>query len=115
MEGRVQEQSRGPIWPGPLGPARDTPAEAAAVQPAGSASNFSFPAGFLWGAATSAHQVEGGNYHNDWWAWEQSGRVPVASGAACDHWNRYRADFDLARSIGHNAHRFSIEWSRIEP
>ena len=74
-----------------------------------------FPPDFLWGAATSAHQVEGHNVHNDWWAWEQAGRVPEASGAACDHYRRYAADFDLAASLGHTCHRFSIEWSRIEP
>ena len=79
------------------------------------AANFRFPDGFLWGAATSAHQVEGHNVHNDWWAWEQAGRVATPSGAACDHWNRYRSDFDLAQTLSHNAHRFSIEWSRIEP
>jgi beta-glucosidase len=76
---------------------------------------FHFPPGFLWGAATSAHQVEGDNTHNDWWAWEQAGHVPWRSGLACDHYRRYREDFDLARSISHNAHRFSLEWSRIEP
>lgn len=37
------------------------------------------------------------------------------SGRACDHYNRFREDFDIAESLGHNAHRFSIEWSRIEP
>ena len=84
------------------------------VAPVG-ATNFRFPDGFLWGAATSAHQVEGNNVHNDWWAWEQAGKVAIPSGAASDHWNRYRSDFDLAQSLGHNAHRFSIEWSRIEP
>ncbi|NOT32921.1 MAG: glycoside hydrolase family 1 protein [Candidatus Eisenbacteria bacterium] len=76
---------------------------------------FRFPDGFLWGAATSAHQVEGNNTLNDWWAWEQQGRVPVASGLACDHYRRFREDFDLARDLGHNAHRLSLEWSRIEP
>ncbi len=74
-----------------------------------------FPPDFLWGAATSAHQVEGRNIHNDWWAWEQLGRVPEASGLACDHYHRYAADFDLASSLGHVCHRLSIEWSRIEP
>jgi len=78
-------------------------------------SNFQFPDDFLWGAATSSHQVEGNNVHNDWWAWEQAGKVETPSGLACDHFNRYREDFDLARSVGHNAHRFSLEWSRIEP
>jgi beta-glucosidase len=70
---------------------------------------------FLWGAATSAHQVEGNNRNSDWWAWEQAGEVPYPSGKACDHWNQYLADFNLAQSLSHNAHRFSIEWSRIEP
>lgn len=74
-----------------------------------------FPAGFLWGAATSAHQVEGGNIHSDWWAWEQAGRVTEPSGDACRHYDLFESDFDLAASLHHNAHRFSIEWSRIEP
>jgi len=74
-----------------------------------------FPSGFLWGAATSSHQVEGGNRWNDWWEYEQSGRLPHMSGDACRHYELYEQDFDLARSLGHNAHRFSIEWSRIEP
>lgn len=75
-----------------------------------------FPEHFLWGAATSSHQVEG-NQDNDWSEWEKLGRVARGeqSGIACDHWNRFEHDFDLARTLGHNAHRFSIEWSRIEP
>ena len=76
---------------------------------------FQFPSNFLWGSATSAHQVEGHNIHNDWWAWEQAGRVRIPSGAACEQYQRYAEDFDLAASLGHRAHRFSIEWSRIEP
>jgi beta-glucosidase len=74
-----------------------------------------FPSGFLWGAATSSHQVEGDNRHSDWWEYEQSGRLPYRSGDACRHYDLYEQDFELARSCGHNAHRFSIEWSRIEP
>ena len=85
-----------------------------------------FPNGFLWGAATSAHQVEGGNF-NDWSEWEKSSKrinqlkkqdknpEDYISDQACDHYNRFEEDFDLAKSLGHNAHRFSIEWSRIEP
>ena len=69
----------------------------------------------LWGAATSAHQVEGGNHGNDWWAWEQAGKVTEPSVLACDHYHRFREDFHLARSLGHTAHRFSLEWSRLEP
>jgi beta-glucosidase len=77
-----------------------------------------FPAGFLWGAATSAHQVEGGNRGNDWWRFEQQpGRIHggATSGDACRHWERFDADFALAAADGHNAHRLSLEWSRIEP
>jgi beta-glucosidase len=74
-----------------------------------------FPAGFLWGAATSSHQVEGNNRFNDWWEYEQAGRLPYASGEACRQYELYTRDFELARSLGHTAHRFSIEWSRLEP
>lgn len=76
-----------------------------------------FPEGFLWGTATSAHQVEGGNDNNDWWRWEQRGRVldEQVSGNAADHYCRYENDFDLASEMQNNAHRLSIEWSRIEP
>lgn len=72
-----------------------------------------FPPGFLWGSATSAYQVEGGIEYNDWVGAARSGTVPLA-GAACDHYNRYEEDFDIAASLNQNAHRFSIEWSRIE-
>lgn len=72
---------------------------------------------FLWGAATSSHQIEGGNEHNDWWAWEHEDRIEggVRSGKATDHWNRYREDLKLAADLGMNSYRFSVEWSRIEP
>lgn len=98
-----------------------------------------FPNGFLWGAATASHQVEGNN-HNDWTEWEKKNAERLAaeagnkwagwqkkkfpemfkpenyiSGSACDHYNRFREDFDIAKSLGHNAHRLSIEWSRVEP
>jgi len=78
-------------------------------------SSFEFPESFLWGAATAGHQVEGHNTNSDWWWHEQHGRLPYKSGAACDHYSRYESDFELARSMGHNAHRMSIEWSRVEP
>ena len=80
---------------------------------------FHFPRGFLWGTATSAHQVEGGNTNNQWWNWEQQpGRILNGdkSGAACDWWNgRWREDMDRAAEYGQNAHRLSVEWSRIQP
>lgn len=76
-----------------------------------------FPEGFWWGAATSAHQVEGDNRHNDWWAFEEAGRTKSGerSGAGVDHFHRFADDFEQARQMGHNAHRLSIEWSRLEP
>lgn len=77
-----------------------------------------FPRAFRWGTATSAHQVEGNNTHNDWWAWEQQpGRIVAGdrSGLACDWWAHAERDFDAARDLHQNAHRLSIEWSRIQP
>ncbi len=73
-----------------------------------------FPPDFFWGAATASYQVEGGIENTDWAKAAQEGRVPIC-GKACDHFNRFEADFDIAKSLGHNAHRFSIEWARIEP
>jgi beta-glucosidase len=100
-----------------------------------------FPKRFLWGAATSAHQVEG-DTHNQWSAWELENAKSLAkqaeyklnelpvwdevkdkatdpnnyiSGTAVDHFNRYETDFDILAHMNMNAFRFSIEWSRIEP
>lgn len=81
--------------------------------------NLLFPRGFLWGCATASHQVEGQNTNNNWWAWEQQpGRIinGEKSGKACDWWGgRWREDFDRAAETNQNAHRMSIEWSRIQP
>src|SRR5688500_2785986 len=77
-----------------------------------------FPDGFLWGSATSSHQVEGGNRNNEWWDWEKTpGHIldGTLSGRACEHYERYEEDFDIAKSLYQNAHRLSVEWSRIEP
>lgn len=98
-----------------------------------------FPSGFFWGAGTASHQIEGGN-NNSWTKWEKKNAERLSkeasakweswqrekfpemfdprnyvSGKACDSYNRYAEDFDLAKIGGHNAHRFSIEWSRVEP
>lgn len=73
-----------------------------------------FPEGFYWGAATASYQVEGGIENCDWAEAARAGRVPPC-GAACDHYNRYESDFDIAKELGHNCHRISIEWARIEP
>ena len=75
-----------------------------------------FPADFLWGVSTSAHQVEGNN-HNQWSQWEAGGNTASGdqSGMACDWWNNAERDFELAQQLGLNALRLSVEWSRIEP
>lgn len=102
---------------------------------------FKFPSRFLWGAATSAHQIEG-DTHNQWSVWELENAKSLAkqaeykqtwlprwdelkeqatdpdnyiSGKSTDHYNRFEQDFDLMQQFGMNAFRFSIEWSRIEP
>jgi beta-glucosidase len=91
---------------------------------------MSFPKNFYWGASTSSHQVEG-NTMNDWTEWENSekrlaflksqglveefGIENFLSGAAANHYQLYKEDFKLAKELGHNATRLSIEWSRIEP
>ncbi|HMA79073.1 MAG TPA: glycoside hydrolase family 1 protein [Candidatus Paceibacterota bacterium] len=74
----------------------------------------SFPKNFYWGAATASYQVEGWNENTDWAQAARDGKVPPA-GRLADHYHRYEEDFDIAKELGHNAHRFSIEWARIEP
>ncbi|MGH2582656.1 MAG: family 1 glycosylhydrolase [Anaerolineales bacterium] len=78
-----------------------------------------FPAGFMWGTSTSSHQVEGNNTNNNWYAWEEEpGRIPEGhrSGLDCDWWGgRWAEDMDRAVAGGQNAHRLSIEWSRVQP
>jgi len=85
-----------------------------------------FPEGFLWGTATSSHQVEGNN-HNDWSEWEHSEARTreleakslklddYISGQACDSYKRWEEDLKLVEELHCNAYRFSLEWSRIEP
>ena len=76
-----------------------------------------FPKGFLWGTATAAHQVEGGNTASDLWLMEMMKPSLFAdpSGDACDHYHRYPQDIALLAGLGFNTYRFSIEWARIEP
>src|SRR3954465_11645829 len=77
----------------------------------------SFPDGFTWGTATAAHQIEGGNWNNDWGEWEHTPGSGCAepSGDACDSWNRWPEDVALCRELNLDNYRFSIEGSRIEP
>ena len=75
------------------------------------------PQGFLWGTATAAHQLEGGNT-NDWTRFEaRPGAIErgETSAVSADHWNRMAEDIALMKAINANAYRFSIEWSRLEP
>ncbi|MET0860848.1 MAG: family 1 glycosylhydrolase [Microbacterium sp.] len=76
-----------------------------------------FPDGFLWGAATAAHQVEGNNVNTDWWVREHAPGTDIAepSGDAADSFHRYPEDIALLAKLGFNSYRFSIEWARIEP
>ncbi|WP_309128859.1 family 1 glycosylhydrolase [Microbacterium sp.] len=77
----------------------------------------SFPTGFLWGAATAAHQTEGNNVNTDSWMAENAvpPRFAERSGDACDSYHRWPDDLDIVRDLGLGAYRFSIEWARVEP
>jgi beta-glucosidase len=88
------------------------------VDRAGAATaELSFPEGFLWGAATAAHQIEGGNVNNDSWEREHDSNsgYSESSGDACDSLHRWLEDVELIAAMGLRAYRFSLEWSRIEP
>ncbi|WP_138750755.1 glycoside hydrolase family 1 protein [Paenibacillus sinopodophylli] len=78
---------------------------------------FQFPNGFLWGAATAAHQVEGNNNHSDFWLMEniEGSTFKEPSGSAVDHYRLFREDIRLLAELGLNSYRFSIEWARVEP
>ncbi|WP_123672077.1 glycoside hydrolase family 1 protein [Curtobacterium sp. PhB172] len=80
-------------------------------------STLDFPKGFLWGAATAAHQIEGNNVNSNWWVHEHEPDTTIVepSGDAADSYHRYREDIRIAAELGLNSYRFSIEWARIEP
>lgn len=94
-----------------------TPVEPADHPAAAATGGFPLPEGFLFGASTSAHQVEGNNTASDWWAFENRPGTPLPepSGDAADSFHRWPQDMDLLAKLGFNAYRFSIEWARIEP
>jgi beta-glucosidase len=79
--------------------------------------HFTFPAGFIWGTATAAHQVEGNNLNCDYWVVEHTPGAPFAepSGDACDQYHRYADDIAMMAQLGFNAYRLSVEWARVEP
>jgi beta-glucosidase len=82
-----------------------------------------FPPGFLWGASTSAYQIEGspladGAGPNIWQRFAHSpGRTNngETGDVACDHYRRWKDDVALMRGLGLQAYRFSISWSRVFP
>lgn len=87
---------------------------------------FTFPKGFYWGTATSAHQIEGGLV-NDWSEWEKSENrlaylknknfdpLEFQSGLAANSWEHLEDDIACIKELNNNAYRFSLDWSRIEP
>ncbi|GGY49038.1 glycoside hydrolase family 1 protein [Pseudoduganella albidiflava] len=95
----------------------------AALLPAGvkaapaTSGKFSFPRGFLWGAAVAGHQVEGQNINSDAWLLETIEPTTFAepSGDACDHYRLFAEDIAMVAALGLNTFRFSVEWSRVEP
>jgi beta-glucosidase len=76
-----------------------------------------FPDGFLWGASTAAHQIEGNNVNSDWWRKEHDPAAKIAEPSldACDSYHRWQQDMDLLAGLGFTDYRFSVEWARIEP
>lgn len=80
-----------------------------------SLNDFQFPDGFLWGSATAGHQIEGNNIHSSHYHTEMEWHETARSGQACDGYEMYRQDVDMISALEHQAYRFSLEWSRIEP
>ena len=85
--------------------------------------NTTFPEDFLWGAATSAYQIEGSPLADGAGVsnWHRFSHIPgkIANGdtgdIACDHYRRYEDDVKLMRELGLKAYRFSIAWHRVFP
>ena len=86
-------------------------------------STYRFPPGFLWGAATSAYQIEGAPLADGAGPniWHRFTHTPGATESgetgdvACDHYRRYESDVLLMRELGLSAYRFSIAWARVLP
>jgi beta-glucosidase len=86
-------------------------------------SESAFPDGFLWGAATSAYQIEGSPLADGAGSsnWHRFAHTPgnTDGGAhgdvACDHYRRYRDDVALMAGLGLQSYRFSVSWSRVMP
>src|SRR5690349_5869008 len=89
--------------------------------PAPAAEELRFPAGFVWGTASSAYQVEGRAERPADCIWDAFCRRPgkIKDGSngdiACDSYHRYAEDVALIAGAGLNAYRFSVSWPRIQP
>ena len=85
----------------------------------GQQTTLAFPQDFIWGAATSAYQVEGAAAEDgrEPSIWDEFKRIRTGeSGAvACDQYHRWSADIQLMQSLGLKAYRFSIAWPRVQP
>jgi len=88
------------------------------------ANDKKFSKGFVWGAASAAHQVEGGHQNlNNFGRWEQqtkeNGEPTIVngdkSGDAVDNWRLYKEDTQLMTELGLDGYRFSVSWSKIMP
>src|ERR1700722_11499905 len=85
---------------------------------------YTFPADFVWGAATASHQAEGLDTGSDWWRYErEEGKVQHfanhsmhAQDYKSDHWRLFSQDIvRMKNDLGLSGYRFSIDWSRVEP
>jgi beta-glucosidase len=100
-----------------------TDPDVALVQDRGNLDSLRFGKDFLWGASTSAYQVEGNSTNCNWSEFETTfdpqGHPRIARGQRCglaaDHWNRYKKDIQLLKEMHLTAFRFSVEWSKVEP
>ena len=85
--------------------------------------DYRFPDNFMWGAATSAYQIEGSPLADDAGSniWHRFSHTPglthggATGDVACDHYRRWESDLDLLKELGLGAYRFSIAWARVLP
>ncbi len=77
--------------------------------------DFQMPEGFLWGAGYAGHQVEGNNIYSNRWKVEQDWGYPEKSGLACNSYELWEKDVEIAGELNLGAFRTSVEWCRIEP
>ena len=99
------------------GAALATGALATRAMGAEGADTVRFPEGFIWGASTAGHQVEGNNVNSDCWLLEHTDPTVYSepSGDAANSFELWPIDMQLVKNLNLGAYRFSLEWARIEP